>query len=312
VLLKHQPWADGSETGSHEVQWNMWQRRLVPYYQLEVGSQVVLVGGGGPAGGMLTWKVEATEVVRGRYGSHDAAWSMVRTGLRNGIAAVGVTRGGFLRSDYTVRSPDSGWLLAWSYRPMRQIMRPRPRELRMGRHGWLLLNDSDLEDLLDSGTAAGNPGQGRIRDAARRAAIERRAMDVVHDWLVGQGHAEGAIRDTSASCPYDYEVGPVDRPVLRVEVKGLSGGLGPVEITDGEVRSARSGVETVLAVVYGIDVVEGSDGRPTGRSGSLWHEWPWNPRDADLVPTRYRYTSRALRPAAGRGAAVARFGPLPA
>ncbi|MGE5829790.1 MAG: hypothetical protein ACM30G_15725, partial [Micromonosporaceae bacterium] len=122
--------------------------------------------------------------------------------------------------------------------------------------------------------------------------IEWRAMDVVYEWLVGEGYAEGDIRDTAATRPYDYEVGPEDRPLLRVEAKGLSGPLGPVEITDGELGSARAGVETVLAVVHGIAVTVEEQGEFVGTGGVLWIERPWSPRNEDLVPTRYRYTPR--------------------
>jgi hypothetical protein len=31
VLLKHQPWSDGSEVEADSVEWNMWQRRLAPF-----------------------------------------------------------------------------------------------------------------------------------------------------------------------------------------------------------------------------------------------------------------------------------------
>ena len=58
----------------------------------------------------------------------------------------------------------------------------------------------------------------------------------------------------SKSKPYDYEVGPVDAPAFRVEVKGTQGGLGPVIVTAGEVNAARDdGVRTVLAIVHDIE-----------------------------------------------------------
>ena len=63
-LLKHQPWVDGSRERSDGVDWNMWQIRQPPYHDLEVGDWVVLVSGGGPSGGMLTWEVEVTALVR--------------------------------------------------------------------------------------------------------------------------------------------------------------------------------------------------------------------------------------------------------
>lgn len=108
VLLKHQPWADGSEETGTDVEWNMWQQRQPPYHGLTVGSRIVLVSGGGRTDGMLTWEVEVTALVRGWYDSHAGAWHLVRNGLRDSVAEVGLTRQGFLTSDYTINKPDSG------------------------------------------------------------------------------------------------------------------------------------------------------------------------------------------------------------
>jgi hypothetical protein len=102
-------------------------------------------------------------------------------------------------------------------------------------------------------------------------------MDVVYEWLIDEGYEADEIRDTSGSCPYDYQTGPEDNPSLRMEVKGLSGCLGPVEITDGELRSARDTVETALAVVHGIDVKVDEHGELIGSGGTLWVERPWKP-----------------------------------
>ena len=71
ILLKHQPWNNdpsGPERDA-EIEWNMWRSRQRPYHDLDIGSRVVLVSGGGPAIGVLTWEVEVTAVAKSQYSS---------------------------------------------------------------------------------------------------------------------------------------------------------------------------------------------------------------------------------------------------
>jgi len=139
--LKHQPWdSEPVDAKDGDIEWNMWQVRQHPYHQLDVGDRVVLVCGGGPANGMLTWEVEVTEVARGWYESHSEAWEILRRGLKDAISKSALTRRGFLSAPYTVGKPDAGWILAWSSRPVRHIMRSRPPELRMRPNGWATLD----------------------------------------------------------------------------------------------------------------------------------------------------------------------------
>jgi hypothetical protein len=150
ILVKHQPWYSGPPSHSEiasEIDWNMWQVRQQPYAELETGARLILVSGGGPTGGLLTWEVEAKAVVKGPYSSHREAWQLLRTGLDPDKA---LSRRAFLEAEYTLDAPDEGWLLACTYRPVRSIMRPRPPSLRFRPNGWARLSMSSLETMLES------------------------------------------------------------------------------------------------------------------------------------------------------------------
>ncbi|MFI7650625.1 protein NO VEIN domain-containing protein [Micromonospora sp. NPDC049460] len=277
VLLKHQPWNIGGklDVSEREVEWNMWQRRLLPFAQLDVGTRVVLVSGGGPNVGMLTWEVEVLEVVKGRYDDHEHAAQLMRK--------LDISSTAFLNQDYTTNAPDSGWLLGWTYRPVRLIMEPRAPEHRIGRHGW---GTTDALGIGGNGTGR----QGRLEDPLLRRKVELAAMRKVHQWLVSRGHSRRSIRNTSANHPYDYEVGPERAPKFRVEVKGTLSQRGSVFVTAGEVRAAQEdGIRTVLAIVHGLELTLRADGTWTVHGGHLWLDEHWMPSNGALQPTQYRY-----------------------
>jgi hypothetical protein len=293
ILLKHQPWNNdpGRPERDTEVEWNMWRSRQPPYHDLDVGSRVILVSGGGPTAGMLTWEVEVTAVAKGQYGSHEEAFQLLSTGVgRDRLKEAGVARRTFLAQDYTSNAPAAGWLLGWSYQPIRSVMLPRSSELRIGRNGW-----GAVDRLSVGGETAGRgrSGQGRLADPMLRKKVELAAMELVRRWLIEEGHPDSEINDTSRNQPYDYEVRPEDRPKLRVEVKGMVGALGPVEVTAGEVESARhGGVATTLAVVHGITLTLDLNGQWQASGGTLWLVEGWNPDDESLTPKRYSYDPR--------------------
>ncbi|UWZ37041.1 DUF3883 domain-containing protein [Dactylosporangium roseum] len=276
-MLKHQPWNNGTqEERDYEVEWNMWQRRQPPFHDLEVGTQVVLVSAGGPNAGKLTWQVEVVDVIKGRYETHDEAWRLIRP--------LGVPKAVFMNQDYTVNAAPAGWLLAWAYRPVRKIMQPRTAEHHIGRNGW------GVTDAVQVGGGNAGDGQGRLPDPQLRRKVELAAMRKVREWLVDQGYGSRSIRDTSATCPYDYEVGPAHAPKLRVEVKGTLGGRGPVIVTAGEVLSARQGgVRTALAVVHDIELTLRVDGTWEATGGQVWVDEHWVPTDETLEPLQYRH-----------------------
>ena len=277
ILLKNQPWntAGTDHESGNEVEWNMWQRRLPPFHDLNIGTRVVLVSGGGPLAGVLTWEVEAVQVVKDRYSDHEHAWQLIRP--------LGLSKAAFMQQPYTLAAPPSGWLLAWTYTPIRQIMAPRSPEHQIGRNGW------GGTDALRVGGGS-TIGQGRLSDPLLRRKVELAAMSKVHDWLRQRGHSARSIHDTSANHPYDYEVGPAHSPQFGVEVKGTIGQRGPVTVTAGEVRSAREGgVRTVLAVVHSIELTLQADGRWKASGGKLWLDDDWRPGDESLQPIEYRH-----------------------
>ncbi|MFD6568535.1 protein NO VEIN domain-containing protein [Micromonospora profundi] len=277
ILLKHQPWNVGGDPDASEgeIEWNMWQRRLLPFQQLDVGTRVVLVSGGGPSAGVLTWEVEVLDVVKERYDDHQHAARLIQK--------LGISKTAFLSTEYTTNAPTSGWLLSWTYRPVRRIKQPRSPEHPIGRNGW-----GAIDKLVVSGNGAS--GQGRLDDPLLRRKVELAAMALVRQWLIDQGHSRRSIRNTSAYHPYDYEVGPEHAPKLRVEVKGTLGGPGPVFVTAGEVRAAREdGIRTVLAIVHNLELTLRADGTWTVDGGHLWLDDPWMPSDDALQATQFRY-----------------------
>ncbi|MFF5230718.1 protein NO VEIN domain-containing protein [Dactylosporangium sp. NPDC000521] len=292
ILLKHQPWnTDGLQPEADvNIDWNMWKHRQPPYNALDVGTRVILVSGGGPEVGLLTWEVEVVAVAKERYDSHEEAWRLLRSHIgAQRLEIAGLRRRDFFTDDYTLQAPPAGWLLAWAYKPRRELMLPRPEQVRFRPNGWYVAD----QIAIGGETAAPlQPGQGRMADPEQRRMVEREAMSHVEDWLVDNGYRE--IRDTSATRPYDFEIGPEHAPMLRVEVKGTTGAFGPVQVTAGEVMSARQGnVPTMLAIVHSIRLtLDGDTGEWQADGGQLWTSSPWSPSDQSLKPTTYVYDPR--------------------
>jgi hypothetical protein len=129
-------------------------------------------------------------------------------------------------------------------------------------------------------------GQGRQMDARKRQAIDAWAMLSARQHYEKMGYA---LKDTSKIAPYDY-VASKNGEQRRVEVKGLSGGLGSVMVTAGEVRSAREiGIQTDLVIIHSIEVLEAAAGVFQGQGGTLHVVRHWTPEDDHLRPTQYEY-----------------------
>ena len=130
-------------------------------------------------------------------------------------------------------------------------------------------------------------GQGRQSDPRKRKAIEMRAMEVATAHYGLQGFT---VTDTSSNSPFDLECCQ-DDDMVRVEVKGLSGGLGNVDVTINEVLSARSTeIPTDLFVVHSISLAEHEKLHYAGEGGDTYIESPWQPDDQNLEATRFRYS----------------------
>ena len=114
-----------------------------------------------------------------------------------------------------------------------------------------------------------------------------RAMEVATAHYELQGFT---VTDTSSNSPFDLECCQ-DDDVVRVEVKGLSGGLGSVDVTINEVLSARSTeIPTDLFVVHSISLAEHEKLHYVGEGGDTHIESPWQPDDQNLEATRFRYS----------------------
>lgn len=281
--LHNQPWAAPDDVElDGDVQWNLWTTRQSPYNQVEAGDRVLLCCPA-PEGSRITFEVELTQVEKAPYASKreahrviDAAFPYLRMDFRS-----------FRTAPYTLQAPESGHLLAFSYDPVQELQVTRPVDWKLRPNGWLVLTDEQAGQAL---AQAAKTGQGPLLNPAMRRAVELRAMKVAKQWLVKErGFDAVNIRDTSVGHPYDFEAGPADAPVLRVEVKGLSGKFGPVFVTAGEVASAtKGGVSTVMLIVSDIRLSGGPDG-PVGQGGDLAVIDPWAPTVRQLKALQYQY-----------------------
>lgn len=123
-------------------------------------------------------------------------------------------------------------------------------------------------------------------DPKKRKAVENYAVALAtahyeaQDWTV---EPEGAPYDLCCTRDDEY---------LRVEVKGTTGGAGEVELTVNEVSSARNH-PSELFVVSNICAPKKTD-----QDGEVWYPTSggearvirnWQPDDADLSASKYRY-----------------------
>lgn len=156
----------------------------------------------------------------------------------------------------------------------------------------LLLPDSFAADIVSLPQTNG-PRQGRgqsfVADAARRAAIERHAVERV----IAHYRELGATDILELGKPYDINLmlNGVER---HIEVKGSTiDGIETIEVTQGEVEHARSWSATDLVIVDGIEIAQDNDGA-LRTSGGFLRAWTgWVPADTHLRPTHLRYALQA-------------------
>jgi len=152
----------------------------------------------------------------------------------------------------------SGYLLDWSYRPVRRLDLPRLVDMKFRPNGWLRVDDPAT--LRRWGLAATAPrvkqrlparspiGQGRL-GLAERLAVAAHAMARAEEWCRKSGWP--VVEDVSRRSSWDLEARQRRgaRP-LFVEVKGTTGKKVEVEVTAAEVRHAQGNpADTVLLVV---------------------------------------------------------------
>lgn len=130
-------------------------------------------------------------------------------------------------------------------------------------------------------------GAGYQSDPKVRKAIERHAVDWAIRYFKKRGYL---VDDVGDSNPYDVLAIDKDSE-LHIEVKGSAGTSTTVEVTAGEVKEAATNVKapSVLFVVDQINWRRSSSGviETSGGRLRLWRDW--QPEEARLTPTSFRY-----------------------
>jgi hypothetical protein len=144
----------------------------------------------------------------------------------------------------------------------------------------------EAKNLIEAvaGRTSSKSGQGRGLTAAERKAVEMRAMTVARTELSRRHFSN--IEDHSASNPYDFRAtsGGAD---FYIEVKGTTSSTGEsILLTRGErdFHHEHSG-QTILVVVYDIDLVRGDAAVATG--GTVLFFAPWDFSQWSFEPTAY-------------------------
>ena len=139
----------------------------------------------------------------------------------------------------------------------------------------------DVEDLVQQEGSAGRGGQGFIRTAAERKAIEERSMNVATRYFERK-HFK--VTDVSKTRCYDLECRK-GKQVLHVEVKGTTTAGEKILLTANEVTHAQKLQHAcVLFILHGI-ALRGK--KATGGTAAV-HD-PWRPDDFRLRPIAYIY-----------------------
>jgi hypothetical protein len=273
------------------ISWNLWERRLPPFNELESGDTVFLACKDGH-GGSAIWAVADIDlVVAARYESKSQAGDAMHEAFPD------LTKRDFLADEYTIKRPDSGWLLGWSYGPSRPVGVPRPMELVLNRNGWLSLSDVSASQLrrwrLSGSNSNDKPrppsGTPRRTDALKKVAVEEQAMKVAKRHLSQTyGWLSKEIHNTSSNRPYDFEYRS-GKTTVRIEVKGLSGKLGRVALTRREVENAKTFDPVILVVVSEIRLVPNGRNDFKGQGGTIDIWDPWHVDDGTLVPSAFDY-----------------------
>jgi hypothetical protein len=142
--------------------------------------------------------------------------------------------------------------------------------------------------------------QGRMLNPRRRAAIERRAVDMAITWYQGQ-----AYKVEELGKPFDLLCIPASdcaegTRTVHVEVKGSIGPALRVHVTSNEVADARAAGpswRSDLFIVSGIELNEASDGSIAALGGVPRVIEGWCPAEGDLRATDYVYDVPLSAPA---------------
>lgn len=155
---------------------------------------------------------------------------------------------------------------------LRQIASSEPHEA--------VTPDGPGAPLASSSRRGGTAAFGRQRDARRRKAVERHAMDLVLDRYRSLGYDVEDVGDHSS---WDITVRK-SGVETHIEVKGSTLTREAIDLTEGEVRHAEDN-PTRLVVIDRIEL-----GDDLSCRGGRWRTWAhWAPGREELVPTAYRY-----------------------
>lgn len=276
--------------------WNLWRTRQQPFKELADGSEVVLVHSW-PGGGRLAWQIAAADVVSASYASKSDAVKQISS-------ALGLTSRQVQEHEYTARGPDSGFVLVWSYRPVRRLDLPRPSDVRFRPNGWLKEDDPAI--LQRWGVSKPRPAQGTKRPGRRspagqgrlglpeRVAVEEHSMRLATDWCRSKGWR--VVEDVSKTSSWDLEARKRrGGRALFVEVKGTTGKRPQVELTAAEVGHAWGHPDDTALVVV-TEIVLGRDVSGPVASGGKVQAWcPWSPTESELAVTMYRWRPATTR-----------------
>lgn len=153
---------------------------------------------------------------------------------------------------------------------------------------------ANMGDVVERELAAASRpqrfGQGFGLNAAQRSAVERRAMVVARQALIGHGYK---VKDTSKTKPYDYEA-TGSGGKIKVEVKGTTSDVADVIVmTSNEVALHLSEIgATALIVVSKIRLV-GGKAEPKADGGEVAVEIGWDIDTWDRAPLAYRLRRRS-------------------
>lgn len=272
--------------------WNIWRRALSPFNLLADGVDVLLLESW-PGGGIVSWHVQAEDVIVKRVtGKAEAVRLITRQ--------TGLTRREVMINGYTQDKPDDATVLIyWTARPVKRLNIAKPPALKVRRNGWLVTDDAALSRLgvrLDgqgsqakkpTKAAASRRGQGRRLDVEAKRAVEVHAETLAEAWCRRQGWSN--IQFVGSTKSWDIE-GTDRRGRLRyVEVKGTTGQFADVEVTSGEVESARThGNSHLIFIVHGVTLdFVGKVWKTSGGTAVIYA--PWKPKDGELTVVRYRW-----------------------
>jgi hypothetical protein len=121
-------------------------------------------------------------------------------------------------------------------------------------------------------------------DSRKRQAVEAWAMSTARQHYEALGYV---LEDTSKVRPFDY-VGCKNGEQRTLEVKGLTGGLGPIIVTAGEVQSAKDANNSNR---FGDNSRHRADGNFSGvfqgQGGTVYVIQGWIAEDGNLKPLQY-------------------------